>query len=500
MNITSFYFLCFYVIILFVYYIFPRRVQWIVLLIANFIFLLCSGDVRLLGYPFFTVFICYLGTRWMIKVKSDKIRRFIATFTVLSNLLILFSLKYVSFPISTFNGLLGIFGNGYRLPMPEFLVPLGISFYTFTMIGYVIDVYRGIAVCQNNFAKFATFGLYFPLLTSGPIVNYREYGEGILKGYTFKYEQVTFGLQRILWGFFKKLVIAERMGKVVDTVYGNPMSYAGGYVWIATMAFAFQLYTDFSGCMDIVLGISQTFGISLPENFQTPFFSKSIAEYWRRWHITLGVWMKEYVFYPLLRTRFFINLGKWNKEKFGKKKGKQYTTFFSMLILWFIVGLWHGGAWKYIIGSGLLHWCYIVIEELIEKNSKKRESKLIEYLNILKTFFLVCIGFVFFRASNVHEAMILLKNGLKLGNLGQLLTGGIFSLGLDWVEFGIAVVSLVILLIVSILQQTGSVRTKIAQKKCGIRWVIWYALLFYVILLGCYGPGYSAAEFIYQGF
>ena len=260
--------------------------------------------------------------------------------------------------------------------------------------------------------------------------------------------------------------------------------------------------------MDIVLGISQTLGIILPENFQTPFFSENISEYWRRWHITLGVWMKEYVFYPLLRCKYFSCIMKKNKDKFGKKRGKQFTTFLAMLILWFTVGLWHGGEWKYIIGSGLLHWAYIVLGELtkpffsevMKKVHMNEQGKLVRVLRVIRTFFLVCIGFVFFRATDVPTAWMMLKKGIHLGNILQVLSGGIFTLGLDWIESTIALVSLLILLLVSGLQQKGSVRDRIARKPIIIRWSIWFALIFYVILLGCYGPGYSAAEFIYQGF
>ena len=218
----------------------------------------------------------------------------------------------------------------------------------------MIDVYYGIGKPQQNFLKLALYGMYFPVIISGPILKYREHGEQFFEPHAFDYKQVTFGLQRMLWGFFKKLVIAERLGIFVDTVYGDYMGYPGAYIWAATICYAFQLYTDFSGCMDIVLGMSECFGIYLPENFQTPFFAKSVAEYWRRWHITLGIWMKEYVFYPVLRSAFFTNVNKSFKKRFGKKKGKQYATFGAMFILWLTVGIWHGGDWKFVIGSGLL--------------------------------------------------------------------------------------------------------------------------------------------------
>lgn len=503
MNITSFSFICFYVFVILIYYIIPRKCQWVILLASSILFLMAQGKPFLLCYPIFSVLVCYFGTRWIESARSDKKRRAAMLLTVIANLLILFILKYISFPISTINGALSIWQNPFRLKMPEFMIPIGISFYTFSMIGYVLDVYRNICKRQNNLLKLAAFGLYFPLLTSGPIVNYREYGAQFYEKHEFHYKKITRGLQRVVWGFFKKLVIAERMGKIVDTVYNNPSEYMGGYIWIATIAFAFQLYTDFSGCMDIVLGISESFGISLPENFTTPFFSRTISEYWRKWHITLGVWMKEYLFYPILRSKCFTSLGKHYKEKFGKKRGKQFTTFLAMLILWFTVGLWHGGAWKYIIGSGLLHWFYIVFGELtaslaqriMKKMSINPNGRAVNAIRTLRTFYLVCIGFVFFRAADVPTALQMLINGLKWQNLDN-----IFNLGLEPIEFIVAIVSLTILLVVSILQQKKSIRDRVAEKSCWIRWIIWYSLLFYVILLGCYGPGYSAAEFIYQGF
>lgn len=260
--------------------------------------------------------------------------------------------------------------------------------------------------------------------------------------------------------------------------------------------------------MDIVLGMSESLGILLPENFQTPFFAGSIAEYWRRWHITLGVWMKEYVFYPVLRTKFFTNLNKSWKERFGKKKGKQYATFAAMFVLWLTVGIWHGGDWKFVIGSGLLHWFYIVMEELLappcahlmEKWHIDPKGKGIGRLRIARTFFLVCIGDLFFRAASVQDAFAMIKGAVSVWNPSVLWDGSLTGLGLDWIEMMIAVCALILLYAVSVLQTKGSVRDRIAKKALPVRWMIWYALLFAVILLGCYGPGYSAGEFIYQGF
>lgn len=516
-TFTSFYFLCFYVCLLFLYYLVPKKVQWCVLLLSSIAYYLLSGNGILILYPLFSCLAAYLGTRiiWKNSKEGDgegsKRKRKAALLSVIVlQTGILFVLKYVNFGINTVNGFAALFGGAESvINGVHFMVPLGISFYTFSILGYVIDVYNGIAVPQKNFLKLALYGMYFPAILSGPIMRYREDGEQFFKPHEFDYKQVAFGMQRMLWGFFKTLVISERMNLVVNTVYEDCSRYTGTYAWFATVCFAFQLYTNFSGSMDIVLGMSETFGLKLPENFETPYFSKNISEYWRKWHITLGVWMKEYIFYPLLRTGAFTKLGKHMRARFGKKRGKQFTTFLAMFILWFTVGIWHGGDWKYVIGSGLLHWFYIVSGELLmplfqkfmEKAHINSKSRWVDGFRMIRTFFLVNIGFVFFRADSAKEAFSILKSMFGTWNPGVFFDGSLLTLGLDWVEMTIAVVSLLILLVVSILKERGIIiRESISQKKLPVRWLIWYALLFYTILLGYYGPGYSAAEFIYQGF
>lgn len=509
MGITSFYFLCFFAGIFIVYYTIPKRWQWIFLLFCSVVYYLLTNNGFLIFYPLLTIAACHFGVRMMTRTEDARKKKFALMIVIGLNLAILILLKYINFLFYTVNGIAQLAGV-QDMPLRGFdlLVPLGVSFYTFSLLGYVTDVYYGIAQPQQSFGRLALYGMYFPAMISGPILQYRECGEQFFLPHYFDYTKVTRGFQRMLWGFFKKLVIAERLRVLVDTVYGQYDSYPGAFIWAATIFYAFQLYTDFSGCMDIVLGMSESLGITLPENFRTPFFSRSVAEYWRRWHITLGVWMKEYVFYPILRSSFFTRLNKSWREKFGKKRGKQYTTFAAMFLLWFTVGIWHGGAWKYVIGSGLLHWFYIVMEELLaplcargmDKLHINPKSRGVEAVRVLRTFLLVCIGDLFFRADSVGAALAMLKSAVTTWNPVVLWNGSLAGLGLDVIELGIAGVSLLLLLLVSILEQKGSVRERIAGLALPVRWIIWYALLFYVILLGCYGPEYSAAEFIYQGF
>lgn len=511
MGITSFYFLCFFTVLLIGYYCVPRKFQWGFLLLCSVSYCLLAGQGALILYPLASVGVCFWGTRLLTKTpaEADRKRRGILIVTILVNVGILFALKYVNFFINTLDGIVYLFGGPDRIIAGvDFLVPLGVSFYTFSLLGYVIDVYYGLAEPQKNFGKLLLYGLYFPNLISGPILKYREHAEQFFAPHDFDYTQVTRGLQRMVWGFFKKLVIAERLGVLVHTVYGDYEAYPGAYIWVATACYAFQLYTDFSGCMDIVLGLSQSLGIILPENFQTPFFSKSVAEYWRRWHITLGVWMKDYVFYPLLRSKIFTNLNQSLRKKFGKKRGKQYATFAAMFVLWLTVGIWHGGDWKFVIGSGLLHWFYIVMEELLtpplarlnERLHLKAEGRFLSGVRILRTFFFVCVGDLFFRAASTGTALAMLRGAVTDWNPQILWDGSLLQLGLDGGETAVAVFSLLLLWLVSLRQRKESVRESIAKKPLPLRWILWYGLLFAVILLGYYGPGYSAAEFIYQGF
>lgn len=508
MEITSFYFLCFFTCLLFVYYITPGKFQWIILLGASICYYLLSGNGVLIIYPVIAVTLTWLLLQVLKRISEKELtkRRIVLIAELLGLFGILIGFKYTKF-----------IGGG------DLVAPLGLSFYTFILFGYFMDCYNGISEIQGNLLKTALYGMYFPVMISGPIFRIRESGEQFFKPHKLEYNNLVFGVQRMLWGFFKELVISNRLGYVVDTIFADDVNYQGAYIWVGALCFTFQLYTNFSGCMDIVIGLSEVFGIVLPENFNIPFFAKNISEYWRRWHITLGIWMKDYVFYPLLRTKLIMNLGKFLREKLGKKRGKQLTTFIAMLILWTSVGLWHGGALKYVIGCGLLHWTYIVVGELTlpfwkklfgEKMHINLQSRGADFVRIIRTFFLVNIGNVFFRASTTVQALRMLKEGITVWNPAVLIDGSIFDLGLDGIESVVTLVSLVILFVVSHyqyrkqkeLEAAGKeydghiVRKAIASKNIAFRWVFWFALLFYVILLGEYGPGYSAAEFIYANF
>ena len=331
----------------------------------------------------------------------------------------------------------------------------------------------------------------------------------LYEGHSFSYKNLAFGCQRILWGFFKKIVISSRVALIVDGIYTDPDSYTGLYIWIAAFLFMLQLYTDFSGCMDIIMGASECYGIELPENFKTPFFSTSVQEYWQRWHITLGAWLKDYIMYPILRTNGMNKLGKWIKVKVGKKASRQITSYLAMLCVWLLIGLWHGGQWKFIVGMGVWFWLCIVLNQVLQPMYKK----LISWLNIdttsfswhlllsIKVFVFAAIGNMFFRLDSIESAIHVIHLGFEQFNPWILFDGSILKFRVTHVDLNIIICGIMALLVVGIIQEKCvSAREWVSEQIFVFRWFIWFGLFTVVIVYGMYGPGYSASEFIYRGF
>ncbi len=387
--------------------------------------------------------------------------------------------------------------------------PLGMSFWMMIGIGFLTDVYWGTVKGKTGLLKPALMLGFFPLMTSGPIVRYQETADELAKGHRLCYERVTFGVLRILWGSFKKLVISERLALIVNTVYGDYQAYPGFYVILAMCCFSLQLYTDFSGCMDIVLGVAEIFGIKLPENFKTPFFSRSVAEFWRRWHITLGAWLKDYVLYPILHSGVFRKFKKVCKKCFGKNWGERIPLYIGMFISWFLIGYWHGGTWNYIFGVGLWFWFIIVGSEILAPCYNKlakllhvnRESFSYKLFACFRTFVIVTIGLSFFRSAGAKEGVRVLLAACSEWNPYVLFGKDILTLGLDLPDLIVTIAGCLVLLVVSVLQYRGhSVRELLAKQNLVFRWLMYIVLFFAVIILGKYGAQYNAADFIYQGF
>ena len=310
----------------------------------------------------------------------------------------------------------------------------------------------------------------------------------------------------MLWGIIKKIVISARLGVIVDTIYADTATYNGFYIWVAAAFWTLQLYTDFSGCMDIILGASECYGIVLPENFRTPLFAKNIQEFWQRWHITLGGWYREYILYTLLNTKWISGIERKYKKKYGRKAGRVVSSCIGMLFVWLLFGLWHGGKWKYV-AMGLFFYTIIVFETVTndwfarmwDMMSVPTKSGGWKVLQCLKVFILVTIGYMFFRVQNVKITLATWKLGLKY-NPWIFFDDSLHKLGLSRKSFNLMIASLVVLLIASLYKRKGDVREMIAKQPLPIRCAIYLALIFTPIIFGIYGPEYDAQAFIYGGF
>lgn len=512
MAITSFNFFAFLLISVFVYYIVPIKVRWCTLLIYSVCFFVLSSNAHTGIYVLINILITTLCVTLIGKARNedrDKKAKGYLLLGLFVNVGILAVLKYSNFFIRNVNNVFHVLGQDIQIAETNFAAPLGISFYTLISVGYLLDCYWGITEPQSNFFKNALFIGYYPQMTSGPITRYGEMKEQLYEGHTFSYKNIAFGSQRILWGVFKKLVVSSRVMLIVDAIYADPETYNGLYIWCAAFLFMLQLYTDFSGCMDIVLGASECYGIILPENFKTPFSSKSVQEYWQRWHATLGAWLKDYILYPILRTQAWRNLTKWLKKKVGKKASKQIPAYLGMLCVWLLIGLWHGGSWKYILGMGLWFWACIVLSQVLEPFFKKLKVVMgidentfgYHVFQSLRVFILVSIGNMFFRASSFSAVFRMLKEAFSKFNPWIFFDGSFIDFGVTYGDINIILLGTIALICVGRLQEKhGSARGWMRKQFLPFRWIVWLAMFIIVLIYGTYGPGYDASSFIYGGF
>ncbi|MFA6846102.1 MAG: MBOAT family O-acyltransferase, partial [Sphaerochaetaceae bacterium] len=339
-------FAIFFFVTLAAYYLLPGSTQWVVLLIASMVFYLLAGTPFTIIYLLVSAVSVYYAARYIgQRVDNGNAHlspcKLVYVLTVCLNVGMLSSLKYMNFLTGNLNNVLELFGCPFFIPPVHWIASLGISYYTLQVVGYLTDVYWGIAPAQRNLCKMALFAGFFPQMVSGPISRYGFLESTLYARHDFDYGKVCMGLQRMLWGVLKKMVIADHLFPFTEMVFNDSGNYSGVFVWIGTLLYVLQIYADFSGCMDIALGASECFGITLPENFREPFASVTIQEFWQRWHITLGLWLRDYIMYPILRSKLWTRLGKRMRVRLGKRLGKQIPTFLAMLVLWILMGVWH---------------------------------------------------------------------------------------------------------------------------------------------------------------
>lgn len=391
--------------------------------------------------------------------------------------------------------------------MVNLILPLGLSYYTFTSIGYILDVYWKRIPAERDFFGLSLFTMYFPHIVQGPIDKYQDLAPQFSEKKSLDYNRITSGMQLMLWGYFKKMVIADRLNIFVSQIYDNFQNYHGVIFIVATILYSVQIYADFSGCMDIVGGVSETFGISLSKNFDHPYFSRSIPEFWRRWHITLGTWFKDYIFFPVSRCRLCKDFNRWTRKTWGNQTSRLLVSVIPLTCVWLLTGLWHGAAWKYV-AWGLFHGFLIISGTIFAKPLKQltiqlkidEDSFSWKLFQMIRTFSLCCIGRVFFRAGGGLEAINIFQRTVSDIQIWTLFDGSLYTYGLDRPNFILAMISILILLFVSLLQERYSLRKEFAKQNIIFRWIILYTAIFSILIFGIYGPGYDASQFIYNNF
>ena len=394
------------------------------------------------------------------------------------------------------------------LPVPSFLLPIGISFYTLQAVSYLIDVYRGKIQADHNLFRLALFLGFFPQMMEGPICRYEQTAQRLWEAPPMCWNNFLLGGQRILWGIIKKMVVADRLNIFILNVFSDYDQYNGSIIAVAAICYTIQLYMDFSGTIDVALGSAQLFGVALPENFQRPFFSRTISEFWQRWHITLGTWFKDYIFYPVSMSKPMKKLTSKARKRFGPRYGPILTSSVALLCVWLCNGLWHGSAWNYIF-FGLYHFALIFAGNLVqplvltvtERLHIDRNHMAYRLMQTLRTCVLVCIGELFFRAEG-------LKNGLKMAwrmvtdwSFSPILKGNLFAYGIDGPDTVLVALFLVFLLVVGIMQERGvKLGETLVSKSWPVRIAVYYAAICFLVIFGAYGIGYIPVDPIYAGF
>ena len=496
---TSFFF--FLLITLIIYYLLPKQKIYILLIASLFFYFAVSpaGLPQMLGLTAYILAVTYLGAIWIEK-STGKMKTIATSLSVISLVAVLVSLKYLYNLSALF---VSIFHLNSDISFLKFLPYIGVSYFILSAIGYLLDVSWGTYPAERNLAKVGLFVYYFPQIISGPVTRFQNMKEQFDSPTSFDSDNVVNGINRMIWGYFKKLVISERFAMIVTTVYSNYQSYGALDIVIATLCYAVQLYTDFSGCMDIIMGASETFGIKLPENFNAPFASKSVQEFWQRWHITLGLWFKDYVMYPVQKTPFLISLGKKTKSLFGKNIGRKIPFYCAMTVLWALIGIWHGGTSYYIIASAAIPFFFLFVRDIFsplfdwfnKKLSINSENHYWKAFQMTRTLLLICVCWLFVCAGSTGGALNVIKHMFSnplIVNIKNL-----------WVTVGrigfFAISGLGMLLIIIehyLITNNNSIITFLNKRNFFFKWLLIYIEIGIIFVFGLVGQ----SEFIYFQF
>lgn len=485
MNFNSIGYFLFLAVNVLVYYLLPGKLRNIQLLVASYFFYMCWSPKYALLMLLSTAVTYACGL--LVDRQALGKRRLWLTLSFAVNLLILFFFKYFNFLSGLIASGLSLLGLSFSAPVLDVLLPVGISFYTFQALGYTVDVYRKDVPAEGSFIDYALFVSFFPQLVAGPIERSGRILGQLKEYHPFRLENLRDGAMPVLWGLFKKMVLADNLAVVANTVYNTPQARTGGEFLIATVAFAVQIYCDFSAYSDIARGSAKMLGFSLMENFRCPYMATSIQDFWRRWHISLSSWFRDYLYFPLGGSR----RGKWRQ-------------LMNILIVFLVSGLWHGAALTFV-AWGLLNGLYQVISKLLDPLRKRwfaltsirEDSRWLHAFRVAFTFFLVCMAWVLFRANSLADAVTAFQALLSIPFTG-------FSVQLT--SFGVSLPTLILLAVLSI--GLSVLEWEITEKNLwerinstvALRYCVYFVLLAMIVIFGSYGEGYDPQDFVYFQF
>jgi len=483
MLFNSLSFLIFFPIVVFLYYTLPQRFRWIMLLMASCAFYMFFIPYYIL-ILILTIVVDYFAGIY-IEQSQGRRRKVYLWVSIVTTCLILFYFKYYNFFINSINDLLHITGSQKQLTALNIILPIGLSFHTFQSLSYVIEVYYGRQKAESHFGIYSLYVMFFPQLVAGPIERPQNVLHQFYEHHPFKYDQVTAGIKQMAWGFFKKVVIADRLAMVANPVYNDVHHYSGLPLVLATLFFTFQIYCDFSGYSDIALGSARVMGFRLMTNFDRPYFSATISEFWRRWHISLSTWFRDYVYIPLG----------------GNRVGKT-RHYINLLITFTISGFWHGANWTFV-AWGALHGIFLIVTAWMKPDLSKWYKR---WFSTFITFILVYIGWIFFRANNIHEAAYVIEHlfavtGTQVSSLIHSLLhvkaayNGLWE-GIPFLHIVLGLLLIVVLLTTESISFKINLYKKISGYPGIVRWSLYTVFLYGIIILGVFG--YNA--FIYFQF
>ena len=478
MLFNSLEFFIFFPIVVALYYLLPHKQRWVLLLLASCYFYMVFVPVYILILGF-TIIVDYFAGMWLEDTRGSR-RKLLLIASILANTGVLAVFKYYNFLNENLSVLLKGFTIENPIPYLSILLPIGLSFHTFQAMSYTIEVYRGKQKAERNFGIYALYVMYFPQLVAGPIERPQHMLHQFHRENTFDYENIREGLKHIIWGLFKKVVIADRISEYVNVVYNNPHDYQGAHLLLATLFFSVQIYCDFSGYSSIAIGTSKIFGINLMVNFQRPYLAQSIRDFWKRWHISLSTWFKDYLYIPLGGNRVAVSRG-----------------YFNLFVVFLVSGLWHGANWTFVIW-GALHGFYSAFAQFTQPVRNRINTFLglpkvpfvFNLMQITITFCLASFAWIFFRAQSFTDAMYIAENIFRIDSLQHL---NLFKFSVDMY---LSIALILLLVIIEILEEKARLSSVLKVSPVYVRYSVYATGIIAMVMLGIW----KSADFIYFQF